>query len=244
MYCTTMGSSPSFSLSTCFEGCLVALTLVLAAHQQRRRAARVEADFGEFLPRPGCFFDRVGEADPAQFAANLRLVAPFGEAGPVGFRESLLLVGGEVAAIVVEAEGGLDRQPLGWDQVPGAQHGAVKAKFARRVVDQSLDDVGRLGAPGAAIRRGAVCVRHHRIDSDVGGRDVVGADQGADIAKRREQVALRGDIGPDIGERLDAQAEELAVLVERQLGVGDVVARVLVGLDALAALTGPFDRPP
>ena len=78
---------------------------------------------------------------------------------------------------------------------------------------------------------------------DMGRRDVVDADQRADIAEGREQVALGRDVGADIGQRLDPEAEEFAVLVERQLGVADIVAGVLVGLDRLAALAGPFDRP-
>ena len=40
----------------------------------------------------------------------------------------------------------------------------------------------------------------------------------------------------------DAQREELAVLVERELGVRDVVAAVRVGEERLAALGGPLDR--
>src|SRR5438046_1576781 len=39
------------------------------------------------------------------------------------------------------------------------------------------------------------------------------------------------------------EAEEFALLVKRQLGVADIVAGVLVGLDRLAALAGPFDWP-
>ena len=42
---------------------------------------------------------------------------------------------------------------------------------------------------------------------------------------------------------LDAQAEELAVLVERQLGVGDVVARLRVAEEGLRARADPFHRP-
>ena len=42
---------------------------------------------------------------------------------------------------------------------------------------------------------------------------------------------------------LTRSAEEPALGVERQLGVGDVVAGVLVGEDRLAALADPLDRP-
>src|SRR5207253_4636817 len=47
----------------------------------------------------------------------------------------------------------------------------------------------------------------------------------------------------DNGQRLNPKAEEFAVLVERQLGVADIVASVLVGLNGFTAFTRPFDRP-
>ena len=46
-----------------------------------------------------------------------------------------------------------------------------------------------------------------------------------------------------IGDGVDPKAEELAVLVERQLGMGDVVAAMGVGQEGFAALGRPFDRP-
>ena len=42
--------------------------------------------------------------------------------------------------------------------------------------------------------------------------------------------------------RVDAQADDLAVGVEREFGVGDVVAAVRVGQERLGAVGGPFDR--
>ena len=130
------------------------------------------------------------------------------------------------------------------DQVLRAQLDPVDAQFAGRIVDQPLDDVSRLGPSGAAVGCGAVGVGHHRQHRDMGGGDVVDADEGPDIAEGREQVALGRDVGADIGQSLDAEAEEFSVRVERQFGVADIVAGVLVGLDRLAALAGPFDRPP
>ena len=48
---------------------------------------------------------------------------------------------------------------------------------------------------------------------------------------------------PRLAMRAHAQAEKLAVLVERQLGLGDVVATLGVGDETLAALADPLDRP-
>jgi len=55
----------------------------------------VKADFGEFLAGTGSLLDRVGDADAAQLAARFGLVAPLGEARPVGLLQRLLLVGGK-----------------------------------------------------------------------------------------------------------------------------------------------------
>ncbi len=51
-----------------------------------------------------------------------------------------------------------------------------------------------------------------------------------------------GEIGAEIGDGLNAQAEEAAVPVERQLGLGDVVAALGVGHERLRALRRPLDR--
>src|SRR5262249_26945194 len=49
---------------------------------------------------------------------------------------------------------------------------------------------------------------------------------------------------PDIGNRAQPQRLELAVGIERQLDLGDDVARMLVGEQRLAPLAGPFDGAP
>ena len=57
---------------------------------------------------------------------------------------------------------------------------------------------------------------------------IAGDHVGAGEARRDCMVADRrrgrSEIGADIGERARAEARELAVLVERELGLGDVVA--------------------
>ena len=70
----------------------------------------------------------------------------------------------------------------------------------------------------------------------------VGADHGADIDHRRHGAAERHE-GAEIAETADAHAEEFAVFVERQRGVDDIVARVVVADMGLVARLGPFHRP-
>ena len=112
----------------------------------------------------------------------------------------------------------------------------------RRVLDQPLDDVDRLGPAGAAIGRGRGRVRERDRQMRVSRRDVVDADERAETAEGREQVAIGREIGADIADQAHADGEELVVLVERQLGIGEHVARVLVGEQRFAALAAPFDR--
>jgi CO/xanthine dehydrogenase Mo-binding subunit len=56
------------------------------------------------------------------------------------------------------------------------------------------------------------------------------------------QLGEAAEVGTEIGQRGDPHAEEFAVLVESELGLGDMVARLIVGQEDLAALGGPFDR--
>src|SRR3984893_8106320 len=232
---------PELFVQHLLEGGFVALALVLAAHQQGRVAAWVKADLGEFLAGSRRLLDRVGDADATQLSARLGLVAARGEAGPIGLRQCLLLVGGEIAAIVIEVQRGLVWHRRGRDQVLGPQFDRIEAQLARGVVDQAFDDIGRLGPAGAAIGRGAVGIGHHRQHRDVGCRDVISAGQRADIAEGRKQVAFGRDVGADIGQRLDPEAEEFAVHVEPQLGVADIVARVLVRLHGFTTFPHPRD---
>src|SRR5207245_9324163 len=56
------------------------------------------------------------------------------------------------------------------------------------------------------------------------------------------EIAIGRHVRADVGERAYAEPDEPAVGVERQLGVGNVVARVLVGGNRLAPLAHPLDR--
>src|SRR5204862_413709 len=69
------GVEPEPLVEDLLEHGLVALALVLAAHQQHRVAAGMKADLGKFLARPGRLLDRIGEADAAELAAALRVLA-------------------------------------------------------------------------------------------------------------------------------------------------------------------------
>ena len=114
----------------------------------------------------------------------------------------------------------------------------------RHDVDHALDRVHGLGhaeraAVGDAARR---LVGVDAVDLDVRGLEVVGA--GADVEEPgRELRRIGGGVGVAvIGEGLDAERGERAVLLRRQLGGDVVVAGEGVGLQVLHAILDPLDR--
>ena len=60
----------------------------------------------------------------------------------------------------------------------------------------------------------------------------------------RDEWAEGREIGAHVGHGLHLQPQELAALVKRQLGMGDVVAAVGVREEGFRTLGGPFDGPP
>ena len=90
----------------------------------------------------------------------------------------------------------------------------------RRGIDQALEQIGGLGPPGAAIGADRHRVGAHALDVDVDRRDRIEA--GDEVCRaRRDEAAKRREIGAEIGDDGDAQAEEAAVLIERELGARD-----------------------
>ena len=69
----------------------------------------------------------------------------------------------------------------------------------------------------------------------------VDAGERAQIVHRRPR-AERREIGADIDHGPDAEPDEAVVSIERQLGVGDVVAPVIVAQMPLRAFARPADR--
>ena len=188
----------------------------------------------------GCALDGVDDGDAAQLAARACRLPPRGEAGHVGQLERGLHVGAELAAVVRHAERRLVGHGARGNDVAPAQLDRVGAELAGRVVDEPLDDVGRLRPAGAAIGGGRVGVAQHAEHLHVGGGDRVDADQRDDVAEGGQQIAVGRHVGADVGQRRHAQRQELAVGIQRQLGVGHVVARVLVGGNRLAPLAPPL----
>ena len=134
------------------------------------------------------------------------------------------------------------RQLVGAQQVDAADVGGAAAGLARRLLQQPLHDVGRFGAPGAAVGVDRGGVRHHAAHAVVDRRDAV--DAADDLAAghrldRRPELRL---IGAEIGQRVDLEREDTAIGVERELRIGGHRPAVGVALEGIAALAGPLDR--
>ena len=127
-------------------------------------------------------------------------------------------------------------------EIDAADGVGAHAELARRRIDEALEQVGGLRPPGAAIGADRHRVGAHALDVHVDRADRV--EPGDEIGRaRRDEAAERREIGAEIGEDRDAQAEEAALLVERKLGARDVVAALIVGDEALGAVLLPLHRP-
>ena len=81
------------------------------------------------------------------------------------------------------------------------------------------------------------------LSTKIAGVQIAAREQRA-VDHARNVGAEGRDVGAEIGEGLHVQGEESSVGVERQLGVGDMIARLVVGDEALRARSDPADRSP
>ena len=233
---------------------LVALPLRLAADADDGLAGRVHPQVGavvhrqaedvHVLARPRADpFGEEGDADAHQLAARalLRLLgAQVVVAGDVHRHAHRL---GVVPGVVGPAGRRLVRELVGADEAAHPQLDRVDLHLHRERVDHALHEVDGLGdAERAAVRDAARrLVRVDGLHLDVGGLEVVRA---ADDVEEpgRELRRLGGAVeGAVVGEHVDAQAGDLAVL-GADLAAHDVVAGEPGGDEVLGAVLDPLDR--
>ena len=167
---------------------------------------------------------------------------PRAEARRVGAGQRHVHALGEVAAVVREHEAGLERHGGRRDQVAAAELERVDAELARGHVDDALDRVGRLRTPRAAVRACRRGVGEHAGGLHVDGRCGVDARDPTHVVGAGPRAA-RGEIGADVEANGHAQRQELAVAIEGQLGLREIVAPVLVADEALTPVRRPLDGP-
>ena len=167
-----------------------------------------------------------------------RLLA-FGKAFPVGELQRLVHHGVVVAAVVQHAERVLVGQLLRLEQVAAAQLDAVEAELPRGDVDQPLHHVHHLGPAGAAVGPGRRGVAQHAAGAEMGGRHPIDARHDLDaLLDHRVVAGARAEIADVVA----AHREEIAVGIERELGLDREVAALIVAEQRFAAVRGPFHR--
>ena len=184
-----------------------------------------------------------GHADPHQLTARslLRLLAPQPlVAGDLHRHPHRLRV---VARVVCPARCRLVWELLGRDEALHPQLDRIRSHFERERVHHALDEVDGLGdaeraAVGDAARR---LVRVHRLDLHMRGLEVVGAADDVEEPGRELRRLRRAVECAVVGDRVDAQARDLAVL-RAHLGVHDVVAGEAGRHQVLRAVLDPLDR--
>ena len=220
----------------------MALALVLAAHQQRGRAAGLEADLRVLHAGRAGALDGVGDAQAAELAALRRFFLARGVARVVAEKKCLVHPLFEFAAVVGEGECRLVGHGRGRQQVPAAQLDAVHAELRRRLVHDPLDHIDGLGPARAAVRPGRIGIGIRAAHAHMRGPEPVHPDQRADVGKRRRELPVGRNVGADVADGVHAQRKEPAAGVQRQLGLAHAVAAVLVGQQRFAAVAGPLDR--
>ena len=236
------------------EGRLVALAVAVRAGEDGDGAGRVHPHLagleqtgaraeraGDVRRRESAGFDVARVAEAAQPALRGRFGLARREAGDVGALEHLV----EVRRVVAGVVGQPDRRRIRkfGDEVLAPDRRRIHLHVARRLFDDALDHVGGFRPAGAAVgidRRG---VGEHRLDLDVDRRRLVLAGQQGAVEDRRHARREGRQVRAHVGDGLDAQRQELALGVQRELDLGDMVAAVGVGQERFAALGGPLDRP-
>ncbi len=189
-------------------------------------------------------FEKRRHAAPAQAAAATRIGGARVEILPAGERGRLVEHQLELPAVVGLVHRVAVRHLLGANHVAPAKLDRIDAGLARRRVHQALDDVDRLRPTGAAIGAGRRGIRQHRADADVDRPDVVNAGRHPRADHQLDDDAGRRPAGADVGQRIDAQREDPAVAVQRELRLAADVAAVRRGQEFLDALGAPFERHP
>ncbi len=195
-------------------------------------AVRRHRHLGALARHAGRGVDVVGDADAAQLAARRRVGAARRKAVPIGELERLVHDLVIVAAVVDHAER-VGVGQLGCDSSRLRRRSSMRSKphwRAARSISRSMTNITS-GRPDAAI--GA---RRRRVGDDAAGAEM----------RRRHAVDARHDLdallhhGEVAGERADiadvgaTHRQEVAVRVERKLGIAGEVASLVVADEGLA----------
>ncbi len=238
-----LGRDPQHLVQDLGVAGLQALAVGHGADHQLDPAILGEAQLGRLLRDAKRRLEVAGEPLAAQPPPGFALGAPGGKARAVGKRQRLPHGAGEVAAIEGLAGRGSVRQLLRPDEVARTQLDRIDAQLMRCLINQALDDVGRLRPAGAAIGVGRRGVGHDAPHLKVDRLEGIAAAHDRRGRSGRDQRTMRREIGTHIGKGLNLERQEAVLGIERQGGLGDLVPGMGIGQEALAALAQPADRP-
>ena len=189
------------------------------------------------------YFQKVADAEAAQLAAFAAFALAGGKALDVGEFERLLGQLREVAAVIGHVGRGLVRQLFRPDLIALAQREPIDAHLGCGRVDHPLHEVVALGPAGAAIRAGLRGIGENALGRHFDQRRPVHALHVFHDVDRAGKRPHRRKKRAHVGEALDADGEEGAVLIKREFGGDAMVAAVTVGEKASRAVVGPLHRP-
>ncbi len=135
------------------------------------------------------------------------------------------------------------RHLRGPHHVAPAQLHRVHADLPRGGVHQPLDGVDRLGPAGSAVRAGRRRVGEHAFDVHLDGVNVVHAGGHPRPDHELDDGARRRRVSAEVGERMHAQGEDPAVLVQRQRRLAREIAAMRGRQEFLHPLGGPLHGP-
>ena len=146
-------------------------------------------------------------------ASALRVV----EAFPVRKLDCEIHVLFELAAVVSEGKPGLEWHGGRRDVVSSSQLGRIDPHLGGGQIDHALDHKGRFRAAIAAIGPHRICVAEYGGDVDVDDRRPINAGERPGIEHECGHRVLQ--VGADGSDRLYPQREEMALAIERKLGL-------------------------
>ena len=200
------------------EGGGVALAVIERAGDDGHGAVRLEAYAAHLGAGRRGDFEILADAAATNLAARGTFGLAGGKSVPIGGDQCVIEDRGEVAAVIDHGGGRGVGHLVGRDVVAATQLYLVDAHLARGGVDQALHVVVAFGAAGAAIGANGRGVGHHAARGDLDQRRAIDADGVLHRVHRRRNGGAVGEHGAKIGPAGDAQREEDAVLVQRQLG--------------------------
>ena len=237
------------------EGGFMALAMAMRAGQHRHAAGWVHADGANLIkPRAGAkAADNGGGRDAAGFqiggTANTAQLAALGgfrttrrEAGPIRRSQSLFQGRVVIAAVILQRDRRLIGELIGLDEVPPTEFHPVNPGLLRRHIHQAFQQEGRFRPASAAIGIHRHGIGENGLHFAIDHRRGVHAGQQRGVKIGRYTGREGGKIGAHIGLGCNAQAQDLAMRIQRQFRVAHMVAPMGIRHEAFGTIRGPAHR--